>query len=89
MDLLSEDIAKLDEISTVIDEFKLATGIVLRFSLLTETFIALQQQRHKADKSASLLMLKTFPDTRFAYAFFVVFAVFGELVSTAVPDWLS
>ena len=75
LDLLSEDIAKLDEISTVIDEFKLVTGIVLRFSLLTETFIALQQQRHKADKSASLLMLKTFPDTRFAYAFFVVFAV--------------
>ena len=75
MDLLSEDVAKLDEISSAIDDFKLVTRVVLRFSLITETFIALQLQRRKADKSASMLMLKTFPDTRFAYAFFVVFAV--------------
>ena len=75
MDLLSEDVAKLDEISSAIDDFKLVTRVVLRFSLITETFIALQLQRRKADKSASMLMLKTFPDTRFAYAFFVVYAV--------------
>ena len=75
MDLLSEDVAKMPEIASVIGDFKLVTGVVLRFSLLTETFIDLQVRRHKADRSASKIMLKTFPDTRFAYAFFVVYAV--------------
>ena len=36
MDLLSEDVAKLDEISGAIDDFKLVTRVVLRFSLIID-----------------------------------------------------
>ena len=75
MDLLSEDVAKLADIAAIITEFKFVTRVVLRFSLLTETFLHLQSLRHKSDPSASMLMLKKFPDTRFAYAFFVIYAV--------------
>ena len=74
MDLLSEDVAKLPEIAAVIADFKLVSRIVLRFSLITETFLHLQNMRHKSDSSASMLMIKTFPDTRFAYAFFIIYA---------------
>ena len=75
LDLLSEDVAKLAEISVVIGNCKFITAIVLRFSMLTETFTYLQEQRYKSDKTASKLTLKNFPDTRFAYAFFMIFAV--------------
>ena len=74
MDLLSEDVAKLPEIAAVISDFKLVSRIVLRYSLITETFIHLQEMRHKSDRSASMLMIKTFPDTRFAYAFFIIYS---------------
>ena len=41
MDLLSEDVAKLPEIAAVIADFKLVSRIILRFSLITETFLHL------------------------------------------------
>ena len=75
LDLLSEDVAKLPEIAEVIAEMKFVTGIVLRFSMLFETFKFLQTQRKKHDKSASMLNVKNFPDTRFAYAFFIIHAI--------------
>ena len=76
MDLLSEDVAKLPEIAAVIVDMTFVTRIVLRFSILTETFKYLQTQRRKHDISASMLSVKNFPDTRFAYAFFTIFAVY-------------
>ena len=75
LDLLSEDVAKLPEIAEVITEMKFVTGIVLRFSMLFETFKFLQTQRKKNDSSASMLNVKNFPDTRFAYAFFIIHAI--------------
>ena len=57
MDLLSEDVAKLADIAAIITEFKFVTRVVLRFSLLTETFLHLQSLRHKSDPSASMLIL--------------------------------
>ena len=76
MDLSSEDVAKLPEIAEVIVDMTFVTRIVLRFSILTETFKYLQTQRRKHDISASMLSVKNFPDTRFAYAFFTIFAVY-------------
>ena len=45
LDLLSEDITKLSEFKEILAKFKFITRIILRFSILTETFMFLQKER--------------------------------------------
>ena len=91
MDLLSEDVAKLDEIAQVISDCKFIVLHVIRYPMVYETFLELQKARRRLDPKASMLGLKTFPDTRFAYAFFMIFSVFAnwsnlvQLIDT--PEW--
>ena len=87
MDLLSEDIAKIPSLQQTIKDYKFITVIVLRYSMLHETFLDLQKNRAKIDKSASMGGLKIYPDTRFAYAFLMVYAVVVNWsVITVIPD---
>ena len=76
MDLLCEDIAKLDEIASAISECKFIVLFVIRYPMLYETFLELQKARRKANPRASMVGLKTFPDTRFAYAYFMIYSVY-------------
>lgn len=76
MDLLSEDIAKLSEIAQIISDCKFIVLFVIRFPMISETFLDLQKNRRKTNPKASMLGLKTFPDTRFAYAFFMMYSVY-------------
>ena len=87
MDLLSEDIAKIPEIASAISDCKFIVVFVIRYSMLHETFMDSQAARRKHDPTASMLGLKKFPDTRFAYAFFMIFSVFVNWsVLTALPN---
>ena len=76
IDLLSEDITKIPEIASGISDCKFIVLFVIRYSMLHETFVDSQAARRKHDPTASMLGLKNFPDTRFAYAFFMIFSVF-------------
>ena len=69
MDLLAEDVAKLPDIAEIISDCKYIVLFVIRFSMIYETFLELQKARRRTDPKASMLGLKIFPDTRFAYAF--------------------
>ena len=80
MDLLSEDIAKLPAFVAVLDDFKFIIKFILRYSMLHETFLYHQKKRREEDSTASMLGLKCFPDTRFAYAFLMIYS--------AVVNWL-
>mmetsp|Transcript_8468 Transcript_8468/g.29894 ORF Transcript_8468/g.29894 Transcript_8468/m.29894 type:complete len:277 (-) Transcript_8468:1217-2047(-) len=75
LDLLEEDIAKLFFIVSIVEKAKFIVVFVLRYSLIHETFLELQLGRKAVDKSASMLQLKTFPDTRFAYAVLMIVSV--------------
>ena len=75
MDLLAEDVAKLPDVAEIIADCKYIVLFAIRYSMIFETFLELQKARRRTDPKASMLGLKTFPDTRFAYAFFMVFSV--------------
>jgi hypothetical protein len=74
-DLLAEDVAQLEHIAPIVAEAKFIVTFVLRYSLIFETFIHLQARRKKNDVNASMLGLKLFPDTRFAYAVLMIVTV--------------
>ena len=74
-DLLSEDVGQLAEIVSVVDDYKFVIKFILRFSLLHETFLAEQKKRKRDHPTSSMLGLKMYPDTRFAYAFLMIFSV--------------
>ena len=76
VDLLSEDVSKLPEIVAVLGKCKFIIKFILRFSLLHETFLAQQKARKREDRGSSMMGLKMFPDTRFAYAFLMIYSVF-------------
>ena len=76
VDLLSEDASKLPEIVAVLGKYKFIIKFILRFSLLHETFLAQQKARKREDRGSSMMGLKMFPDTRFAYAFLMIHSVF-------------
>ena len=71
---------KIPEIASAISDCKFIVLFVIRYSMLHETFMDSQAARRKHDPTASMLGLKNFPDTRFAYAFFMIFSVFVILV---------
>ena len=76
VNLLSEDVSKLPEIVAVLGKYKFIIKFILRFSLLHETFLAQQKARKREDRGSSMMGLKMFPDTRFAYAFLMIHSVF-------------
>jgi hypothetical protein len=74
-DLLQEDIVKQKFMADVVEKAKFIVTFVLRYSLVFVTFLHLQRRRRENDPKASMLSLKLFPDTRFAYAALMIVSV--------------
>jgi hypothetical protein len=72
MDLLCEDIAKLDYISAVVAEFHFLVVFLKRHNLLYEAFLEAQEKHFAPGRFTTL---KLFPLTRFAYCYLMVFIV--------------
>ncbi|KAK3277297.1 hypothetical protein CYMTET_14685 [Cymbomonas tetramitiformis] len=90
LDLLVEDIAKLDEMAEIVADWHFVTSFLKRHSLLYEAFLKRQSKaRHARGRLGDgPVTLKLFPLTRFAYCYLMIH---GGLRSWAllrdVPDY--
>lgn len=70
-DLLCEDVAGIDELKGIIQDVQSLTKFVLNHDKLMELFIRARQARNPC-KQIQSAGLRTYPDTRFAYAALMV-----------------
>jgi len=68
LDLLCEDIAKIEEIAVVVANFHTLTVFVRKYSLLFEAFRSMQKKEY----GARAVGLKLFPLARFAYVYLMI-----------------
>ncbi|KAK3282159.1 hypothetical protein CYMTET_10088 [Cymbomonas tetramitiformis] len=84
LDLLIEDIVKLEDISGTVSNYYFVTVFLKRYSMLWETLA--DKQREKFGMHAR--KLKIFPLTRFAFAYYMIStALYNWTVLRDIPEW--
>ena len=83
LDLLIEDLAKLQQIANLVADFHFIIVFIKRNSLLFETFLEAQISFYGANK---FLSLRIFPLTRFAYCYLMVLCVLRNILAAVIRD---
>ncbi|KAK3244258.1 hypothetical protein CYMTET_6821 [Cymbomonas tetramitiformis] len=84
LDLLVEDMVKLESLSLVVADFHFVTVFLKRFSMLWETLLSAQEEKF----GIHARKLKVFPLTRFAYAYLMIeTTVYNWSILRDIPEW--